>query len=177
MKRRRMLVIAAALVSLLLVSAASAGQGGTERPFQTTLVGSIHWESPGVSPSHCTVVTTVSEGTGQATHLGRVTVAWSHCPEEPDYIVDGRFTLRAANGDYLYGEYDYQPGSAEVNPLIITGGTGRFSDATGTLLVTPWAIPVFWPMPPCDPNTDPMGCVNVTVPWQAGWSITGSIGY
>jgi hypothetical protein len=177
MRRSRILAVAAALLGLLLVPVASAGRGGSERPFQATLVGSVHWEYPGASPSNCTAVTTLSEGTGQATHLGRVTAAWSHCPTEPDYVMDGRVTLTAASGDHVYGTYDYQPGSGEVSPVVVTGGTGRFSEATGTLTLTYWVIPVFWPMPPCDPDTDPMGCVNVTVPWQAGWSISGTLGY
>jgi hypothetical protein len=173
MRRARVLAIAAALVSLLLVPAASAGQGGTDRPFQATLVGSIHWESPGMSPSNCAVVTTLGEGTGEATHLGRVTVAWSHCPEEPDYIGDGRMNLTAANGDHLYGIYDHD----DLSSVAVTGGTGRFSDAMGSLVNNFLVSPVYWPMPPCDPNTDPMGCVNVTVPWQAGWSISGTLSY
>ncbi len=173
MKRSRMLVIAAAFVTLLLVPTASAAQGGTDRPFHTTLVGSIHWESPGVSKSNCAVVTTLGEGTGEAIHLGRVTVAWSHCPAEPDYIMDGQMILTAANGDQLYGTYDHD----NLSSITVTGGTGRFSDATGSLVNNFVVVPVFWPMPPCDPNTDPMGCTNTTVPWQATWSLTGTINY
>ena len=168
-----LLVAAAALASLLLVPAASAQRGGTDRPFHTTLVGSIHFEFDAVSPSNCAGVTTLSEGTGEATHLGRVTVAWSHCPTEPEYIMDGRMILTAANGDQLYGLYDHD----NLSAVTVTGGTGRFSGATGSLVNDIVVVPVFWPMPPCDPNTDPMGCVNVTVPWQAGWSISGTLSY
>lgn len=174
MKRSRMLVIAAALVGLLLVPAASAGQGGTARPFHTTLVGSIHWEFPGVSPSNCAAVTTLSEGTGEATHLGRVTVAWSHCPEEPEYIGDGRMILTAANGDQLYGTYDHD----DLSSVTVTGGTGRFSGATGSLVNNIVVVPAFLPSPPCDPDTSvPPGCLNVYVPWPATWSLTGTISY
>ena len=174
MRRSRMLVIAAALVSLLLVPVASAGQGGTDRPFQTTLVGSIHWELPGVSPSNCALVTTLGEGTGEATHLGRVTVAWSHCPEEPEIIMDGRMILTAANGDQLYGIYNHD----DLSSITVTGGTGRFSDATGSLAVTYQLVPAFLPSPPCDPNTSvPPGCLNVHVPWPAIWWLTGTLSY
>ncbi len=174
MRRSRMLVIAAALAGLLLVPAASAGQGGTDRPFRATLVGSVHWDFPGVSPSNCAAVTTLGEGTGEATHLGRVTVAWSQCPEEPDYIMDGRMNLTAANGDHLYGTYDHD----DLSSVSITGGTGRFSDATGSLVVTYWLVPAFLPMPPCDPETSvPPGCLNVYVSWPAVWSISGTLSY
>jgi hypothetical protein len=81
--------------------------------------------------------------------------------------------LTAANGDHLYGLYDHD----DLSSVTVTGGTGRFSHATGSLVNTYWVVPVFWPMPPCDPNTDPMGCVNTSVPWQATWSLTGTISY
>jgi hypothetical protein len=178
MKRSRLVLAAAALVTLLLVPAATAGKGGTDRPFQATLTGSVHWAFPGVSPSNCTVVTTLSNSTGEVTHLGRVVVSWSHCPAEPAYITDGRMTMTAANGDILYGTYNYDPNSTgNTIPLTFVGGTGRFADATGTVIVTYWVDPVFWPMPPCDPKTDPLGCMNLTVPWSAGWSFTGTINY
>jgi hypothetical protein len=178
MRRSRIFLAGAALAALLLVPAATAGKGGTERPFQAELVGSVHWAFPGVSPSSCAAVTTLSDSTGQAAHLGRVMVSWSHCPAEPAYVTDGRLAMIAANGDILYGVYDYDPGSDSNSiPVTFTGGTGRFSDASGTAVVTYWTNPVFWPMPPCDPNTDPLGCMNVTVPWSAGWSFTGTINY
>lgn len=173
MKRSRMLVIAAALVGLLFVPAASAARGGTERPFHTTLVGSVHWESDAVSPSNCASVTALSVGIGEATHLGRVSVAWSHCPAEPEYIMDGRMILTAANGDQLFGIYDHD----DLSSVTVTGGTGRFSGATGSLVNDIVVVPVFWPMPPCDPNTDPMGCANTTVPWQVTWTLAGTIDY
>jgi hypothetical protein len=118
-------------------------------------------------------VTTLGEGTGEATHLGRVTVAWSHCPEEPDYIMDGQMILTAADGDQLYGTYDHD----NLSSITVTGGTGRFSDATGSLVNDIVVVPVFWPMPPCDPNIDPMGCANTTVPWQVTWTLTGTLTY
>jgi hypothetical protein len=171
--------MAAVLACLLLVSAAIAGRGGTDRPFRATLAGSVHWTFPGTSPSNCTRVTTHGAATGEATHLGRVVVSWSHCPDEPNYLVDGRMTITAANGDTLNGTYNYDPNSTSNSiPTTITGGTGRFAGATGTVVVTYSVNPVFWPMPPCNPDTSvPPGCLNVTVPWSASWSITGTISY
>ena len=43
---------------------------------------------------------------------------------------DGRITLIAANGDELYGVYDY-PAIDDGYPIVFNGGTGRFANATG----------------------------------------------
>lgn len=44
---------------------------------------------------------------------------------------------RIANGDILYGVYDYDPNSDSNSiPVTLTGGTGRFADASGAAVVT-----------------------------------------
>lgn len=172
----RMLLLTGALVSLLAVSVASAGTGGTGRPFKATLSGSVHWAFPGVSPSNCTTVTTLTDAAGQVTHMGRVTASWSHCPDEPAYTTDGRLTLTAANGDKLYGRYDYDP-TSESNSFPVTwaGGTGRFADASGTAVVAYEVIPRF--ISGCNPEPDPFPCLDFSVSWPWSATITGTVSY
>lgn len=176
MSPSRMFLLAAALISLLVVPVAIAGEGGTSRPFEAALAGSATWGFPGVSTSDCTIVTTFAEMTGQATHLGRVSAFSSHCPAEPGYVNDGRWTFIAANGDRLYGIYDYDPASESNEiPMTLNGGTGRFTDASGVVVVTYHVIPQF--IPGCNPVPDPFACLDFSVPWPATWIITGTITY
>jgi hypothetical protein len=80
-------------------------------------------------------------GKGKSSHLGKVTLATMDCitPMGDHFTFKGEFTLTAANGDKLTGDYSgsfvpvgagpiYKLADAE---LKITGGTGRFSQANG----------------------------------------------
>jgi hypothetical protein len=164
------------LFSLFVVSTAFADKGGTNLPFKATLAGTASWEFPGESPSNCTVVTTFTEATGQATHMGQIEAFWSHCPAEPDYLNDGRLRLIAANGDELYGTYNYDPNSESNNiPITINGGTGSFADASGAVVGTYEVIPQF--VPGCNPEPDPFPCFDFSVPWPWSATLTGKINY
>jgi len=178
MRRSRMVLVAAALASLVLVPMASAGKGGTDRPFQATLSGAATYIVPAGCPPKCLTFTTVGDATGQATHMGRVTMHSTHFPYDLANHLDGSMTLTAANGDKLYGVYDFDPLSPVQSVTVtFTGGTGRFADASGTVVVSYTVVPQFKPIPPCDPNTDPFGCLNSAVPWPATWSMSGTINY
>ena len=169
-------LFAAALITLLVVPMAASGQEGTDRPFKAWLTGSAHWDSPGVSPSNCTIVTTLTDSMGQATHLGRVVASWSHCPAEPEYVTDGRLTITAKNGDMLSGRYDYDPTSGSNSFSVSwTGGTGRFAQASGSVVLAYTVIPQF--IPGCNPEPDPFPCFDFSVPWQWSATATGTITY
>ena len=181
MKRKSIISLAVViavilLVSLFVVSMAFADRGGTDRPFNASLAGAVRWEFPGSSPSNCAEVTSLTEATGQGTHMGQIEAFWSHCPAEPDNLDDGRLKLVAANGDELYGTYDYDPNS-ESNDIQITlnGGTGSFEAASGTVIATYDVVPQF--VPDCDPESDPFNCFNLTVPWEWSATLTGKISY
>jgi hypothetical protein len=91
---------------------------------------------------------TESAGSGNATHMGPLTWSSSHCTEHPagdapPYFVfeRGMQILVAANGDEIYirytaeqvdpiDEHDPQPMTL-VGRGTVTGGTGRFANATG----------------------------------------------
>jgi hypothetical protein len=162
-----------ALVVLMVVPAASAGRHGTDRPFKASFAGEVHWETPGDFPSECTEVTTVADAFGKATHMGRTALMSSHCPAEDSEHerYDGRLTLTAANGDRLYAMYDY-PAIDEGDPVIFTGGTGRFKNATGQAT---WVYDVELTFrDDCDPVTDPIMCLTNS-PWNS--TLTGTISY
>lgn len=176
MKRWHIVLFAVPLVGLLVFAMPAAGQGGADRPFNATLTGAATYAWPGAYPSSCTVVTTVTDATGQATHMGRVVFAASHCPAEPAYVIDGRLTITAANGDTLSGQYDYDP--ASTSPSIAgawTGGTGRFAGASGAAVLTFKVVPQF--VAGCNPSPNPSACFDFFVPWPWSATIIGTISY
>jgi hypothetical protein len=72
-------------------------------------------------------------GEGQATHLGRFTVTGYVAIDVAAGLVQGTFTLTAANGDMLFllmagGGIDPTHG---FGTFTVVGGTGRFQGATG----------------------------------------------
>jgi hypothetical protein len=88
-----------------------------------------------------------SEGTGIFSHLGKITLVSNGSGTITGSTINftGTSTLSAANGDQLFGTYigteqlSSIPAAGQVNELTlvltITGGTGRFADASGTLTI------------------------------------------
>ena len=78
------------------------------------------------------------EGTGTASHSGKIHVNFSHCsyfladPENPTYT-DGWGQLISANGDTIYGSYfgNLTGPDSFVDYNTIIGGSGRFDGAEG----------------------------------------------
>ena len=105
--------------------------------------------------------------------MGKVMLSSSHCPGEPGNTNDGFGTIKAADDAYMV--YDYDP-LDEGNEIEVTfdGGTGRFSEATGTAVWTYYVIPEF--VVGCD-DPDPSNCMDFTVPWQWSSTLLGSISY
>lgn len=82
-----------------------------------------------------------SVGIGEATQLGRFTVSTSATVDLLTTEAFGPYEFTAANGDKLFGTYTGfgvfpAPLVARItNYITITGGTGRFANATGTFTV------------------------------------------
>jgi hypothetical protein len=80
-------------------------------------------------------------GSGQATHLGRFIYESMVVVDPDDGSAEGTAVITAANGDQLFMQVDGAPtdecvsAPTEVIPICgtftVTGGTGRFSDASG----------------------------------------------
>lgn len=174
-RRLWVLVALGAILALVAAPIASAAEGDTERPFKASFDGAVHWEFPGDFASGCGEVTTVSDAIGQATHMGRVHLASSHCPGEPDYTMDGHATIVAANGDELYAVYDYDP-MDEGNEITVhfDGGTGRFAEASGHAVWTYYLTPVL--IEGCD-DPDNFDCLDFTASWHWWSTLVGTIGY
>ena len=141
---RTVTVVLVVVALLALAIPAFAGQA-IERPIREDLSG--YTVSMVFSPSpdgdtfdgRCSEPSqwiSTSTGTGRISHLGRVTWTTEHCFQlATGTFGDADLVITAANGDKLFGTYDgYMTGATTfAETLIITGGTGRFSGATGTI--------------------------------------------
>jgi hypothetical protein len=126
----RALLIALAL-ALSLAGPAAASE---PVPFRGTLEGVAT-----ITPLGPTAVSVRIEGAGYATQLGRYTLQVPHVVNPQTRIASGSYVFTAANGDTLTATFTGQatptatPGVLTIEETAtITGGTGRFSDATGT---------------------------------------------
>src|SRR6266436_3080832 len=125
-----------AVASFAAFAIADAPNAAAAEPFKATLTGNAHPDF-----THFPVVTNEETGVGEATHLGRF--IWED--EEvavfaPDgtFTVEGTFTMTAANGDQIFGEFTTTGYINGDGNLVIhgnyefTGGTGRFADVSGS---------------------------------------------
>ena len=78
-------------------------------------------------------------GVGNATHLGRFTLAMPHKIDTVKKVAEGTCLFVAANGDKVFATFSGKatptttPGILTINETaVITGGTGRFAGATGS---------------------------------------------
>ena len=111
-----------------------------EVPFKGRLEGAVTSRTP-LTPQ---LVSLLTEGTGNATHLGRFTVEIAHVVNTFARTVTGSYEFTAANGDNtLIADVTGQFGPTLENPRVllseetatITGGTGRFAGASGSFTV------------------------------------------
>jgi len=125
------------LVLVAILGLTRAVAAGHEVPIKGTLEG-IH-TATGVPP----IITLLGGGTGHATQLGNFTYDFPHTVNFVTQIVVGAYTFTAANGDTLIA--DVVEGSSEpvepgvifvVEELVITGGTGRFANASGEITIS-----------------------------------------
>jgi hypothetical protein len=138
--RSLLLALAAAMVTILATPAAIQASPST-RPFTGSMSGTATF----VPDSGCLLgLRTDTAATGRASHIGRFTYTSSHCSA---ITFAGAQTMVAANGDKIFADYEsigppvFPPseiGTVYEIPtaFMITGGTGRFADATGGGIMT-----------------------------------------
>lgn len=109
-----------------------------DRPFVARVAGNAHLSETG---DPC-VLRNDETGEGEATHLGRFT--WGSvefvdfCSVPGGVSVEAAFIMTAADGDQLFGIYKTvglvdESGNLDIHGTFeFTGGTGRFTDATGS---------------------------------------------
>lgn len=151
----RRLAPAMLLAAIGLAAIPPLANAGDEVPF----LAQISIVAP--NPIHKTIngVTYTSEGaTGEATHLGRVSGPIFYSPPTfhldpvlgPELLFYGFGTFTAANGDQLTFSFNdafvLLTTNAQGNyptgfTATITGGTGRFADATGELIFVGEVLP------------------------------------
>ena len=136
MKTRSLLLVVLALVVAGSVSVAPAAADDAVVPFHAVYAT----QPTPVGPPVNGVLTFAIPGQGRATHLGESTwytdsrVDTNQVP----FLQTGDMELTAANGDHLFGTYaglGEPTGATSVRfwgNFTITGGTGRFEDATAT---------------------------------------------
>jgi hypothetical protein len=163
---------AVVLVALLAVLGASPALGAQPDSAQwVPLKGTLSGQAQFLPADDCLtgLATTVEGARGVASHLGRTMMSGRHCTPTGDDFGPGEMTLTAANGDALYMTYTGSapfpaPGTEVIvgtTTATITGGTGRFEDATGTVeMVIEIQFEGFE-----DPS------------WAATWTMTGMINY
>jgi hypothetical protein len=123
-------------VTAISPAAALGAAKGTDRPLKGTSTGSLT----------ATLVTgaATSSFTGHLSHLGAITggdIATLTATGPTTFTYTGTDTLVAANGDELFSTFTGSgvftsattAESSQVN--TITGGTGRFADASGTFTI------------------------------------------
>jgi hypothetical protein len=141
--RKRLLLSSLVLgVGLISPAVALAGPGGTDLPLRGQTSGVLSFDSS------TGMFTSSSSGVGSL--LGAFTVTNSGSlmptgfnPPFVPYTVMGTQTAVAANGDQLFGTLNgvgvnnsATSAASGTNTITITGGTGRFANATGSYTVT-----------------------------------------
>jgi hypothetical protein len=167
MPRRFGIALGALVLLFGMTASAAAAPGGTDRPFRATASGQITWSANALN---CAAgFTEFIDAAGQATHLGSFTLAAKHCEvftgPGTGNSIQGQMTLTAANGDRLYGTYAtawvFSNGKVSVTGwLNVFGGTGRFTNATGTL----WQNHV-------------VSVVSEAPPWPVAMTFEGRLSY
>ena len=137
---RRSLALATAVALLAAASFSASASAGTDRPISGHFTVGVVPVEQRCGPNALTIG---FEGTGIATHLGRMTGHGSNCTSfnlatESVGIWDGSATFVAADGSSFTVNYEGVQAApiagvaAVVTTNTIVSGTGRFEDAEGS---------------------------------------------
>lgn len=167
-KQKGLILWGLVLALALSPTSAAAKPGGTDRPVKGTTSGTSSVTLG--APLGVTI-----DLTGVAAHYGRYTAHLAGRAEiiGGEVVGHGTFTMVAANGDQQIGTAEFIAGPPlggvhETTAVFtITGGTGRFADASGTIASQNLVTPTCFAGPSCP------GLVLETLEGQ----LTGQISY
>jgi hypothetical protein len=139
MNGRRLLVLTSLLVAFCATApgVAAAKRGGTDRP--------VKGSGSSASTLDLSTLTATTQGSAIISHLGRTTFTLNQTitpTSATTFLQGGTATFVAANGDQLFATLTGSGtntglgvgDTADLTTVFtITGGTGRFTDASGTL--------------------------------------------
>jgi len=132
--------MAALLITAALAGPASAAQ---DLPFSGVIEGTEDFDFAHPSGIDIKIL---GSGEGKASQLGAFTATWDVDITLANQVQPVERTFVAANGDELYtegfGAGTPPPDQFVVETHVITGGTGRFFGATGSLTVERWVFDV-----------------------------------
>jgi hypothetical protein len=142
--RKLAVMLVATSVLLTGVGTGTASARRAEVPLRGTFAMAVHPE--GADPDCRAIggyVRQVGSGQVRASVVGRGTIEYDLCVgpfnENDELIIRGWVRIVAANGDELtmtaVGTFSVVRDPPSTNALVLTGGTGRFASATGTLVM------------------------------------------
>jgi hypothetical protein len=117
---------------LLLIELSGSAAARQRVPFKGRLDGTVT-----ITPASPSLEVLI-EATGNATHLGDFTLVVPHLVNPATRTGTGSYEFTAANGDMLFADFtgsatQIAPGLLRlVETATITGGSGRFAEATGS---------------------------------------------
>jgi hypothetical protein len=124
-------------MTALFLAAALQGAGAAEKPFKGS------FEAVETAAVQFPTVTIAGIGAGNATQLGKFAMTYAAEVNLVTRVGIGSVEFIAANGDRIFADILGQStptGTPNVVSIVeiltITGGTGRFADATGSLIST-----------------------------------------
>jgi len=134
--KRHSLAANLALAFLVVLGITGPVPAGEDVPFKGHLEGDVT-----ITPLAPPFVMVDVEATGKATHLGKFTLDIPHVVNRANGTAVGSYEFTAANGDTLTANFTgvavpIAPGVLYIEETAtITGGTGRFADASGSFSV------------------------------------------
>jgi hypothetical protein len=133
--RKAIMITGLVLALGVLVPVTALGKpGGTDRP--------VHGNGSGTTVVDLGTLAFALDSTSVVSHVGQSTLHIDGVitPTGPStFTVAGPLTLTAANGDQLFGDFSgsgtnvASGGSTGTTATTITGGTGRFTGASGSV--------------------------------------------
>lgn len=128
---------AALMAGALIVALAGPVSAGDQVPFRGTLAGTAT-----ITPLGGPMVAVEITASGTATYLGRFTLLAPHVVNQATLTATGTYLITAANGDTITADLAGTARMVEPPNIVaitetatVTGGTGRFAGATGSIQV------------------------------------------